>query len=207
MTAHAGEPLPTLCLFDLGDVAARFVPERRLPALAQRLGATAADVTRRIWESGLSARFDRGEFPGDTMAAELGARFGCEVAFAELVELWCRAFEPDPAVLALADRVAERTAVGLFTNNPPALEAGLAAHHPALLRFEPRLFSCSLGVAKPEPAAFREVEARTGLRGSALALIDDSRANVEAASAHGWSALRFEGAESLGGELARRGWI
>ncbi|MDJ0788058.1 MAG: HAD family phosphatase [Myxococcota bacterium] len=199
---------PELCLFDLGGVAARFVPERRLPELARLLGSDGAEVESRIWSSGRSRRFDEGEFELPGMAEELSAAFGVPVGVDELVRVWCLAFEPDASVLALARRVARSTRVGLLTNNPPAIERGLSRHLPEIADgFEPRLFSCSLGVRKPDPEIFARVERGVGIAAEGLALVDDSLANVSAARERGWAAIPFSTPERLGAELEARGWI
>ncbi len=200
--------VPAICFFDLGGVAAEFVPERQLPELARLLSAEPARVTESIWSSGLSGELDAGRFTLDEMAAHLGSRFHCTVSPPDLARVWCRAFEPSPGVLELARAVGERTAVGLLTNNPPALEEGLPIHLPRLARaFAPLLFSCALRARKPEPELYAAVERITGRAGSELALIDDSDRNVEAARARGWQALHFAEAAGLREQLVALGWI
>ena len=48
---------PAVAFFDLGGVAARFVPERRLPVLRALASRADLDVEERIWASGLSRGF------------------------------------------------------------------------------------------------------------------------------------------------------
>lgn len=199
---------PALCLFDLGDVAAAFRPERRLPELAHLLGATPEVVEERIWSSGLSRGFDAGDYSLVEMAVELGRRFDRAPEPEELVRVWCLAFEPSRSVLELAGRVRARARVGLLTNNPPAVEAGLPRYLPAVsAAFGPRFFSCSLGARKPAPEVFAAVEERTGLRPPALALIDDSERNVDAARRRGWAGVHFVGDQALRAELRALEWI
>ncbi len=198
---------PSLCFFDLGDVVAEFMPERRLPLLALLLQADESSVQELVWSSGLSAQFDSGSFGLVGMCSELSNRFGVSVKADDLSRVWCRAFEPSPMVLALARRVQEHTRVGLLTNNPPALEAGLPVYLSEIAeRFDPVFFSCSLGAPKPLEAAFARVETLVGAAPQALALIDDSLRNVAAARARGWSAIHFVGVEPLRTELESLGW-
>lgn len=175
---------PLLCLFDLGGVAARFLPERRLPELSRLLGAEPARVAQLIWSSGLSADFDSGQFTLPEMASRLGCLFSCNVDCSELAQIWCLAFQPREDVLGLARDIRQNAQVGLFTNNPPALEAGISVHLPALAAiFEPLLFSCSLGAKKPSTEVYSRVEQLVSHSPRELALIDDSRQNVESARA------------------------
>lgn len=112
---------PLLCLFDLGDVAARFVPERRLPELSRPLGSEPALVEQPILSSGLSADFDSGQFTLPEIAAHLAALFSTDVDPSELARVWCLAFQPRSDVLGLTRGVRQNIRVGLFINNPPAL--------------------------------------------------------------------------------------
>lgn len=64
-------------------------------------------------------------------------------------------------------------------------------------RFEAIHYAADYGVGKPDPAFFRAVEARTGLTAGDLLLLDDSRRNVEAAQACGWSAVLWDGTQTL----------
>jgi putative hydrolase of the HAD superfamily len=64
-------------------------------------------------------------------------------------------------------------------------------------RFDAMHYSAELGLAKPDPAFFAAVRARTGLLAGELLLIDDAQANVAAARASGWQALQWTGDRSL----------
>jgi putative hydrolase of the HAD superfamily len=69
-------------------------------------------------------------------------------------------------------------------------------------RFEAIHYAADYGVGKPDPAFFRAVEARTGLTAGDLLLLDDSPRNVEAARACGWSAVLWDGTQTLAEALA-----
>ena len=198
---------PSLCLFDLGDVAARFVPERRLPELSALLDSNPDTVKDRIWASGLSKRFDAGELSLQDMCEQLGQLFPRPPNPEALVRVWCLAFQPNPEVLSVAKRVSADSQIGLFTNNPPAVEKGLQRYLPEIAQtFQRRFFSSAINALKPSTEAFAAVEAATGLAGSQLALIDDSAPNVEAAKARGWQAVRFETAAKLLEDTRCRTW-
>jgi len=65
-------------------------------------------------------------------------------------------------------------------------------------RFDAMHYAADLGAKKPDPAFYAAIEARTGLRGEALLLIDDAPGNVEAARAAGWGGVVWTGRERLG---------
>ncbi|RQP08275.1 MAG: HAD family phosphatase [Paracoccus sp. BP8] len=86
---------------------------------------------------------------------------------------------------------------------PHALEL-----HPRLgAIFADILVSGQVGVLKPDPAIFRLLMDRNGLRPGDCIFVDDSPANVEGARALGMDGIHFTGAEALGRDLARRGVI
>lgn len=64
-------------------------------------------------------------------------------------------------------------------------------------RFDAMHYAADLGVAKPDPAFYRAIEARTGFAPAEIALLDDALRNVEAARACGWAGLHYTGEQSL----------
>ena len=190
--------MPELILFDLGDVVCRFVPERRLAALAESSGLAPAEIHSRLWGAGLAASFDRGAYTFETQIDAIREALGAAFEVPTLMELWSLAFEVDPAVLAIAERLRSRYSVGLLTNNPPLLRAALPIHfRPIEDNFAPILFSAEFGTTKPDPELFAAVDKRVGLSHSDILLIDDSASNVDAARRHGWQAIRFTHAAAL----------
>ncbi|POR45855.1 putative hydrolase of the HAD superfamily [Bosea psychrotolerans] len=64
-------------------------------------------------------------------------------------------------------------------------------------------YSAAIGARKPEPAFFRAVQDKLGLKGQALLLLDDSFENVEAARRLGWQAIHWAYGSRLDREMAR----
>lgn len=189
---------PELILFDLGDVVCQFLPQRRLDALSEATGLSTTELYERLWESGLTSAFDRGEYPRAEMVAAINTAIGVDLPDADLTDIWCLAFETNHEVVARAREMRTDHRVGMLTNNPPLLFETIPTHFPEIAKtFEPILFSSVFGVRKPDPAIFRAVEEHLGLAPEMLMLIDDSPANVDAARARGWRGVVFEGVESL----------
>lgn len=74
-------------------------------------------------------------------------------------------------------------------------------------RFDAMHYAAALGAAKPEPAFFDAVAARTGLAPDQMLLLDDKADNVAAARAAGWGGALWDGAESLAAVLGRAGAV
>ena len=64
---------------------------------------------------------------------------------------------------------------------------------PNIDRFHGVLFSADEGLVKPDPAIYRLLTARYGLRPEECLFVDDKEENVQAAKALGWSGYLFDG--------------
>jgi 2-haloacid dehalogenase len=73
--------------------------------------------------------------------------------------------------------------------------------------FEGIVISGDVGICKPDPAIFRHLLDRFGLEPSRTLFVDDLVPNVDAATALGLPAVRFEGGEVLRAELRARGLL
>lgn len=69
-------------------------------------------------------------------------------------------------------------------------------------RFDAMHYAADLGSAKPDPAFYTAIEARTGFAANELALLDDRPGNVAAAQARGWGGLLWDGGRPIGELLA-----
>lgn len=189
-------------LFDLGGVVCRFLPERRLAALAALAGVNAAEVSVRIWESGLDAAFDVGEYRAEEMARAIRERLGIAASDTDIEEGWATAFEPDTEVLALIAAARDRYRTALLTDNGPLLRDAIPRRFPELARLlDPLLFSCDLRARKPAPAIFLRAVERLAVPPAEVLLIDDSLPAVEGARAAGLQAIHFTSAGELSAAL------
>jgi putative hydrolase of the HAD superfamily len=116
-------------------------------------------------------------------------------------------FEKDAQQNAgLLAELAELRRAGVQLHLATVQEAGRAAWLWDTLGFRHRFdalhYSGDIGAKKTDPAFYAAVEARTGLSGAEVALIDDTPANVEAARAAGWRAVLWDGTLALAEALA-----
>jgi putative hydrolase of the HAD superfamily len=196
-------PISTV-LFDLGDTACRFLPARRLAALAAASPVPAETIQARIWDSGFDADCDRGRYSADEIFRQISAWLDLDLTYEELRAIWALAWEPNEAVLAIAEALAPRVRTAMLSNNGPLLYDALPTLFPVLLeRFDPCFFSCTLGANKPDPAIFAAAQARLGEPPERLLLVDDSAAAVAGAQAAGWQAIHFTGQPDLHDQVLR----
>jgi glucose-1-phosphatase len=192
-------------VFDLGGVTARFLPERRVAELASRCLLDSGAVRQRLFDSGFSDDCDRGLYTGPEAHAFVQEALAWRCEYEELCRVWAMAFEPDPAVVRIAERLRDRIPIALLTNNGPLLLAALPESLPDITRcFDPIVFSFEYRRLKPDPVLFEAVCQQLDTPVELTVLIDDSQTNVEGAARAGLQALRFTSAHALEGMLRGR---
>ena len=115
---------------------------------------------------------------------------------------------PIPGSHALVERLDAR-GMPLFaiTNFGAEFWAGFRPTAPIFDRFGHIVVSGEEKLAKPDPAIFDLAARRFGRAPESMLFIDDNRANVDAAAAHGWQVHHFTRGDLLEADLAERGLI
>lgn len=182
-------------LWDLADVLCSFRPDRRVQEIVRCSGAS-EDNVRALLTSELLGRLDAGDMTGDQLIATVHTELGWPCTVDELGTAWAAAFEPDQFVLALARRIVVPAA--LLTNNGPPLSDHYRELIPAVAAVVPNaLFSGRTRLVKPNASAFLRACVVLDAVPSDVLLIDDSLANVAAASGAGLRTHRYQSPEPL----------
>jgi putative hydrolase of the HAD superfamily len=155
-----------------------------------RLAAEEPDFWRGFWAA-LGAAHSLAELQTAALIEQVGALYHtCFAAFPDAA----------PALAALHDaglRLAVLTNFELPSVDRTLAHAGL---DPAL--FEVTLTSTSLGLAKPDPRAFRAAAAALDLAPAACAFVDDLAENVAAARSIGMRAYQIDRSSRTGAPVA-----
>lgn len=187
-------------VFDVGDV---LVPTLSLHAVVGAgLGLPEAEFLSGFW-TGRGA-YDLGGAASEYWTGVLGA-WGREADPDLMAELERRDAErwsvlPDEQAALVAERAAAGDRLALLSNAPAPLASAVRAaawSDP----FDVLVFSCDLGVGKPDPELFARAAALLGP--GETVFLDDKAENVEAARAHGWDAHVWVGVEDAREWLAR----
>ncbi|QGV77995.1 HAD family hydrolase [Streptomyces ficellus] len=195
----------TAVLFDMFGVIARL----QSPSSRARLEQTAAVDGADFWDGYWALRppYDRGdqsaaEYWG-AVAAAVGTTFD-ERRVAELVAADVASWgEVDDDMTAyIRELAAGGTRIGLLSNIPEDLAADYERRHPWLRHFEVLAFSCRIGHAKPEPAAYHWCSKTFGLPPEDIVFVDDRTDNVLAAEAAGMRGHRFTSLAALREDLS-----
>jgi putative hydrolase of the HAD superfamily len=181
-------------VFDLFGVIASTQKPEDIARIERIAGVDAEPFWEAYWA--LRKPYDAGQSAADYWAAvagRLGVRFGDETV-RELVEADMESWtNVDPVMVGLVGELAaEGRTLGLLSNIVGDLVPIFEARHGAwLAHFTALAYSCEIGVAKPDRAAYEIVAGRLGVEPRDCLFIDDNEANVFAAREAGMRAEVF----------------
>ena len=195
----AAAPLDAI-IFDLGGVIVAHDNALMVERVASRCAATPREVSRlmrrRDWNVGA---------PIEELHDELSRELGYAGDFNHFAGDFCCHFVVDPSMLTLAQRLAARQRVMLFSNtNKVHWDFLVAQTSGALAAFEAYL-SHELRASKPAVEAFQLVAERAGIDPALSIFFDDVPENVEGARLAGFQAELFTSEAALRSLLAARG--
>ncbi|MBX5495999.1 MAG: HAD family phosphatase, partial [Bryobacteraceae bacterium] len=153
--------------------------------------------------------YDAGEATAAEYWGSIGAEAGKTYSPAEIDELvkadnlsWSRMNERVLQwALALPD-AGIKTAI--LSNMHPDLRHYIAKHNHWLTNFTHTVFSCDVGMVKPDPAIYHCVLSGLGVRPEEALFLDDRLPNVEAAKKVGIHAIVFRSTDQVAEEVALR---
>lgn len=183
----------TWVLFDYGGVICTPQPDGDVALLASAAGVPVPVLRDGYWAHRLD--YDRGELDGTTYWQKVAAGAGRSFTAAQIAELirldiasWLHL---RPGTVTLIEDLAAAGHRLALLSNAPAEVAAVVADLPVAAHFGHCVFSCFLGVVKPEPDCYRAVLAMLGAQPAEVVFLDDRLDNVAGAQALGIRALHF----------------
>ncbi|MAQ45862.1 MAG: haloacid dehalogenase [Confluentimicrobium sp.] len=194
-------------VFDIGNVLIEWQPERFYDA---QIGeARRREMFAAIDLHGMNDRVDRGQdFRATVMeTAARHAAWGPEVEMWH--DRWIEMATPviDRSVRLLRALRAARVPVFALSNFGIQSFALAETHYPFLGEFDRRYISGHMGVIKPDPEIYAQVEADCGIAPGALLFADDRPDNIAAAAARGWQTHLFTGPDGWARALVEQGLL
>jgi putative hydrolase of the HAD superfamily len=198
-------PTVTAVIFDLGNVLVRFDPllfGRRFAAQSDR---TPEQLREFFLRSPLIKEYDAGRLSSagfyDAVCRELGFRG----TFAEFAAYWTEIFEPIDEMLALAMSLKGKLPRVMLSNTNELHLDYLRKNYPVLEDFDGHVFSCKIGLLKPDAPIYEYALRQYGLRGATTVFIDDLAPNVAGAQAAGLQAFQYQNPAQVRQELTKLG--
>jgi HAD superfamily hydrolase (TIGR01509 family) len=195
-------------LFDLGRVVFDIDFSKTLATWAGHAGCEPAHLARRFSRDELYQRHERGEIGDAEFFAGLRTSLGIGITDAQFLEGWNALFAGEmPGIAPLLARAAKRVPLYAFSNtNRPHVEHFSQAFAGVLGHFREIFLSSSIGLRKPEAAAYDHVVKAIGVPASRIVFFDDLAENIEGARARGLTAVHVTSPDDVARALSALGF-
>ncbi len=194
-----------LVLLDWGGVLTLGEYDRRVSRdLAERTGLPEEQVYL-AWREGKRRAYERGEVELEEVWEELAGRLALRGGSAAFAGILRGAIVPDPAVIDLLAPLRSRVALGMLSNNYPAVSSIVRKSLGAC--FDRLFFSDETGCCKPDLRAYGEVLDAFGIAPGEALFVDDKERNLAPARTLGMQTHRHVSAPTLRADLVSRGLL
>jgi glucose-1-phosphatase len=194
-------------LFDLGRVVLDIDFSRALNCWAGHAGCEPAHLIGRFSPDDAYKRHERGQISDAEFFAGLRTSLGIDVSDAQFLEGWNAIFAGEmPEIAALLARAARRLPLYALSNTNRAHVAHFSqAFAPVLGHFRKMFLSSTIGLRKPDAAAYDHVVKEIGVPAERIVFFDDVMENIEGARARGLQAVHVTSTRDVADALAALG--
>jgi FMN phosphatase YigB (HAD superfamily) len=191
-------------LFDLGRVVLDIDFGKVVACWAGHAGCEPAHLAGRFsWRDEFYQRHEKGEISDAEFFAALRALLGVELTDAQFLEGWNEIFAGEmPGIAPLLARAAGRLPLYAFSNtNAAHVEHFSQVDADVLGHFREIFLSSTIGLRKPDAAAYDHVVKAIGVPAGRIVFFDDSAENIEGARARGLTAVHVTSPEDVADAL------
>jgi glucose-1-phosphatase len=190
-------------LFDLGRVVLDIDFSRALARWAEHAGCEPTDLVTRFVLDDAYKGHERGEVDDATFFAGLRQSLGIDVPDHAFLEGWNAIFVGEMTGIApLLARAGQRLPLYAFSNTNRAHVAHFSQAYADLLgHFREIFLSSTIGLRKPDAAAYDHVVRAIGVPAARIVFFDDVMENIEGARARGLTAVHVTSARDVADAL------
>jgi len=194
-------------LFDLGRVVIDIDFGKALTCWAGHAGCAPADLAARFVREESYRHHEVGQIEDAAYFQSLRDSLGIGISDAQFLEGWNAIFAGEmPGIAPLLKRAAKRLPLYAFSNtNGAHVEHFSKAYAGVLGHFREIFLSSSIGLRKPDAAAYDHVVRAIGVPASRIVFFDDLAENIEGARARGLTAVHVTSPEDVADALAALG--
>jgi glucose-1-phosphatase len=194
-------------LFDLGRVVLDIDFGKVMAIWAGHAGRTVDEVTARFVVDESFRHHETGHIDDAAFFENLRNSLGIGISDAQFLEGWNSIFTGEmPGIAPLLKRAAAKMPIYAFSNtNPPHVAHFSRTYADVLGHFREMYLSSSIGLRKPDAAAFDHVVNAIGVPAQRIVFFDDSAGNIEGARARGLIGVHVTSTEDVARPLAEIG--
>jgi len=194
-------------LFDLGRVVIDIDFNKALACWAGQAGREPSELSGRFGPDDTFRRHETGEASDAEFFAALRRTLGVELSDAQFLEGWNAIFAGEmPGINALLARAAKRLPLYAFSNtNRPHVAHFSKTFADVLGHFREIFLSSSIGLRKPDAAAYDHVVKAIGVPARRIVFFDDLAENIEGARMRGLTAVHVTSPADMANALTALG--
>ena len=197
---------PRFLYFDMGNVLLGFDHEVGCRQMAEAAGVSPEKMRRIVFESDLLERYERGDVDSEQfyeiVSEQVGARPDRDRFAHAAGDIFT--FRPEMAAITSQLRFAGWR-IGVLSNTNDFHWRHVWQTYAILRTFHVYALSFELRSLKPEPEIYKLAAEASGCTPQQIFFTDDRPENVAAATAAGYDAVLFRGAQELAADLRARG--
>ena len=179
-------------IFDMGGVLLRTMNSQPRETIAERFGVTRAELEAFIFMSDTSLRSEVGELSDKEHWEIVLHHFNQPVGdHLKVYDEYFSGDAIDKELMAFAVSLKPDYQLGLLSNAWVNARPLLKRHFDFIDVFDVSVFSCEVGMRKPDPAIFKMMLEKMGVEAENAVFIDDLPSNIEGAKSVGLHAIRF----------------
>ena len=194
-------------LFDLGRVVIDIDFSQALACWARHAGCAPADLAMRFVRDEAYRRHELGTLSDADYFQGLRTSLGIGISDAAFLEGWNAIFAGEmPGIAPLLARAAERIPLYAFSNtNRPHVAHFSKIYAPLLGHFKEVFLSSTIGLRKPDAAAYDHVVKAIGAPPKRIVFFDDLAENIAGARACGLTAVHVTSIDDVADALKALG--
>jgi glucose-1-phosphatase len=194
-------------LFDLGRVVIDIDFSKTLACWAGHAGCAPAHLVGRFARDEIYQRHETGSISDAEFFAGLRTALGIDLSDAQFLEGWNAIFAGEmPGITPLLARAAARLPLYAFSNtNGAHVEHFSRAYAEVLGHFREIFLSSTIGLRKPDAAAYDHVVKAIGVPAERIVFFDDLAENIDGARARGLTAVHVTSPDDVARALAALG--